>query len=179
MVWYLYLSESPLSHLDTLWRLTPSWLASSSWDQPFFFRKSIILSARIMRIAPFVFFAEASCLCTFILTKGWVAHHQAALEICQLAVASAWLSEKCMVCFRLLHYAGKAAFLQEQNHEGRKFFLRALKAAKRFSFSHNPAQQKTRASNLEARAYDDRVHSPSSMRRISAPRLSNLPMRSS
>ena len=43
------------SHLDTDWRLTSSISASSSWDQPFFFLRSMILSARIMVFLSFCF----------------------------------------------------------------------------------------------------------------------------
>ena len=34
-MWYLYLSDTPLSHLETAWLVTPSEEASSSWVIPF------------------------------------------------------------------------------------------------------------------------------------------------
>ena len=39
MVWYLYLSESPFSHLETVCLTMCSLMASSSWDNPLALRK--------------------------------------------------------------------------------------------------------------------------------------------
>ncbi len=74
------------SHLETDWRLTPSLSASSSWDQPAFFLKSMILSARIM---PFSF-RPGPCPALFsglILPEILVACYQFLPSICQPAVA--------------------------------------------------------------------------------------------
>ena len=39
LVWYLYLSDTPVSHLDTVWRTTCSRAASSCWENPLALRR--------------------------------------------------------------------------------------------------------------------------------------------
>ena len=51
--------EDALSHFDTDCLDTPSCPASSSWDQPFFFLNSAILSAKI------IYFP--SCICLLLI----------------------------------------------------------------------------------------------------------------
>src|SRR5699024_7133306 len=53
------------SHLLTDWRLTFSCWASSSWDQPAFLRRAMILSAKIMVRSSFV--RAATCRFMFLL----------------------------------------------------------------------------------------------------------------
>ena len=48
MVWYLYLSEAPLSHLATAWRLTPRRPATISWDMPLAFLCSRMRSPSVI-----------------------------------------------------------------------------------------------------------------------------------
>lgn len=74
MVWYLYLSEPPDSHLETACLETPSFSASSSWDQPLRLRSIVIFSAMIIMIHPF---CRRSVFFPFILAKRSVADHQA------------------------------------------------------------------------------------------------------
>ncbi len=53
-MWYLYLSEPPLSHLDTDCRETPSCSASSSWDHPFCFLNINIFSDKVISPSSFL-----------------------------------------------------------------------------------------------------------------------------
>ena len=52
MVWYLYLSETPVSHLLTAGFETPTALASCSWVTPFSLRYFTIVAPRFMYPPP-------------------------------------------------------------------------------------------------------------------------------
>ena len=49
-MWYLYLSEPPRSQLETACLETPIFSANSSCENPFCFRRAIMLSASLMLI---------------------------------------------------------------------------------------------------------------------------------
>ena len=87
MVWYLYLSEAPDSHLDTACRDTPSRSASSSCDQPPRLRSMVILSAMIILKSSFPPFQAG--FYPLILANDSVDSHQEDSTLCQPAVATA------------------------------------------------------------------------------------------
>ena len=45
---------SSVSHLETVWRLTPSFSATASWDRPDFFRAADRLLPKFMKTTPFL-----------------------------------------------------------------------------------------------------------------------------
>ena len=59
-MWYLYLSEPPLSHFDTDCRDTPSLSASSSCDHPFCFLSINIFSDNVITAPPVILFLPSA-----------------------------------------------------------------------------------------------------------------------
>ena len=55
MVWYLYLSEPPLSHFEIVCLVTFNSAPSSSWDSPLLFLKEINFSLKFISSTPFCF----------------------------------------------------------------------------------------------------------------------------
>ena len=93
MVWYLYLSESPFSHFDTVCLTTFSLIASSSCDSPFDFLILLIfsfsiISASLFLIAQF-YIQKSRCHKQYILTSAYsrAFHRQISIEqnLCAMA----------------------------------------------------------------------------------------------
>ena len=103
-MWYLYLSDTPFSHLLTACRLTPSSSASASCDIPFSFLSFCSFSLNFISI---------TSVC--IVPCSAVFSHQLTFAICQLQVASTIFCGFFPIFPLFLHYIGETSEVKSRS----------------------------------------------------------------